>query len=165
MVAAQTGDPLELLRRMKFETIGFHPIDGCALNFIEQINQTWTYAVALAAARQLMELHPGLGGYRLAPGANASLPLDIMSEADRLVGAEAFAAVDPRNNRKLAKDLTKMAARTEEHRYVFLCRLYTLEQSASSSLSVMGFKCGPLKSPFRVRLMIKRPIELGSRMR
>lgn len=42
-IASQTGDPLDLLRRMKFETIGFHPIDGCALNVVEQINQTWTY--------------------------------------------------------------------------------------------------------------------------
>jgi len=27
-IAAQTGDPLDLLRRMKFEAIGFHPIEG-----------------------------------------------------------------------------------------------------------------------------------------
>jgi hypothetical protein len=42
-----------------------------------------------------------------------------MSVADGLVGAETFAAVDPRNNRKLAKDLEKLAHRTERHRYVF----------------------------------------------
>ena len=38
---------------MKFETVGFHPVDGCALNVVEQINQTWTYTVALAATKQL----------------------------------------------------------------------------------------------------------------
>jgi hypothetical protein len=27
--------------------------------------------------------------------------------------------VDPRNNRKLAKDLVKLAGRAEQHRYVF----------------------------------------------
>ena len=42
-----------------------------------------------------------------------------MSEVEGLVGAETFAAVDPRNNRKLAKDLIKLAGRTEQHRYVF----------------------------------------------
>ena len=118
-VAKQTGDPLDLLRRMKFEPVGRHPIDGRPLNLVEQLNQTWTFAVALAAARQLLTLHPEAGGYRLAPGAHASIPLDIMSEAEGLVGAETFAAVDPANNRKLAGDLTKMAARPEVHRYVF----------------------------------------------
>ena len=117
-IAAQSGDPLDLLRRMKFEPVGFHPIEDRPLNVIEQINQTWTYAVALAAARQLLELHPDAGGFHLAPGAHASKPPDIMSEIDGMVGAETFAAVDPANNRKLALDLVKMAARTERHRYI-----------------------------------------------
>ena len=118
-VAEQTGDPIDFLRRMKFDRVGFHPIEGHALNMVEQINQTWTYAVALAAARQLLELHPNAGGYHLAPGAHASRALDIMSETDLMVGAETFAAVDPANNRKLALDLVKMAARPEQHRYIF----------------------------------------------
>lgn len=118
-IRAQSGDPLDLLRRMKFETIGFHPIEDRQLNFIEQINQTWTFSVALAAARQLLMLHPDVGGFRLAPGAHASLPLDIMSEDEGQVGAETFAAVSPRNNSKLSADLAKMAARHEAHRYVF----------------------------------------------
>jgi hypothetical protein len=49
----------------------------------------------------------------LAPGAYASEPLDIMSEVDGLVGAETFATVDPHNNNKLARDLAKLAARSE----------------------------------------------------
>ena len=118
-IAAQTSEPLDLLRRMKFEMIGFHPIEGRALNLVEQINQTWTYMAALAAAKHLLELHPEAGGYWLAPGAHASRPLDIMSEAEGLVGAETFAAVHPRNNRKLDKDLRKLAIRAEQHRYVF----------------------------------------------
>src|SRR5262245_49530386 len=81
-IASQTGDPLDLLRRMKFETVGFHPIDGCALNVVEQINQTWTYTVALAATKQLLDLHPDAGGFRLAPGASASQALDVMSVAE-----------------------------------------------------------------------------------
>jgi len=54
-----------------------------------------------------------------APGAYASEPLDIMSGVEGLVGAETFAAVDPHNNNKLAKDLAKMATRSEQYRYVF----------------------------------------------
>jgi hypothetical protein len=118
-VATQSGDPLELLRRMKFDPIGYHPIEDRSLNFIEQINQTWTFAVALAAARQLLALHPDVGGFRLAPGAHASIPLDVMSEAEGKVGAETFAVVSPRNNGKLATDLAKMTLRRELHRYVF----------------------------------------------
>ena len=51
-------------------------------------------------------------GYVLAPGAHAAIELDIMSEAPGLVGAETFAAVDPRNNNKLETDLLKLAARS-----------------------------------------------------
>lgn len=118
-VAAQSGDPLEMLRRMKFESIGFHPIEDRPLNLVEQINQTWTYAVAIAAARQLLVLHPDVAGFRLAPGAHAALDLDIMSEEPGAVGAETFAAVTPRNNGKLEADLTKLTSRIERHRYVF----------------------------------------------
>jgi hypothetical protein len=116
---AHDGNPMHLLRTMKFEAIGCHPMSGHKLNVIEQINQTFTFAVALAAARELMILHPEANGFRLAPGAHMSLPLDIMSEEEGLVGAETFAAVTPRNNGKLEKDLVKLAERPERHRYVF----------------------------------------------
>jgi len=76
----QTGDPLAKSRAMKFETVGLHPINHGPINFVEQINQTWTFMAALAAASQLLALHPDAGGFRLAPGAHAALPLDIMSE-------------------------------------------------------------------------------------
>lgn len=111
--------PLEVLRRIKFQPIGLHPISDRPLNFIEQVNQSWTYVVALEAAKKLLELHPDAGGFRLAPGAHASLELDIMSVEPGYVGAETFAAVHPRNNGKLRADLTKLASRLELHRYVF----------------------------------------------
>jgi hypothetical protein len=118
-IAAQNGDPLDMLRRMKFEAVGFHPVEHRPLNLVEQLNQTWTYAAAISAARQLLRLHPDVGGFHLAPGAHAALALDIMSVSEAVVGAETFAAVTPRNNGKLEADLTKLAARVETHRYVF----------------------------------------------
>lgn len=120
-IAAQTCDPLELLRMMKFDQIGFHPVEERGLNLIEQLNQTWTYAVALAASAKLLELHPDADGFYVAPGAHMAIPLDIMSRREGFVGAETFAAVDPRNNGKLARDLAKMGQRSEQHRYVFFC--------------------------------------------
>jgi hypothetical protein len=102
----QADDPVDLLRRIKFETTGFHPILGHPLNLIEQINQTWTFI-------------PDAGGFLLSPGAHAARELDVMSQTNGLVGAETFAAVDPNNNRKLGADLLKLATRVERHRYVF----------------------------------------------
>ena len=67
-IAVQRGDSLDMLQRIKFEPVGFHPIEGYALNLIEQVNQTWTYAVAIAASKQLLRLHPDVGGFHLAPG-------------------------------------------------------------------------------------------------
>jgi len=58
-VAAQNGDLIAFLRRMKFDQVGFRPIEHWPLNMVEQINQTWTYTVALAAARQLLETVSG----------------------------------------------------------------------------------------------------------
>lgn len=118
-ITAFDGEPLDFLRRLKFEAVGYHPIAHHPLNVIEQVNQTWTYAVALLAARRLFQLHPDAGGYHLAPGAHASQPLDVMSEVEGLVGAETFAAVTPRNNNKLFKDLSKLSSRPETNRYVF----------------------------------------------
>ncbi len=138
-----TGDPLAMLRAIKFEPVGFHPIDRRPINLVEQINQTWTFATAIAAARQLLVLHPEAGGFRLAPGAHAALPLDIMSAQEGLVGAETFAAVSPRNNSKLENDLAKLAGRPETHRYVFFfCRRSFPATSGDRNLSVTGFRCG-----------------------
>lgn len=124
-VAAQVGDPLDMLERMKFEPVGFHPIEGYELNIVEQINQTWTYAVAIAAARQLLQFHPDAKGFYLAPGAHAARPLDIMSVVENMVGAETCAVAHPRNNGKIEKDVAKLEARTEAHRYAFfMCPKY-----------------------------------------
>lgn len=115
------NEPFEMFRAMKFQRVGFHPIEtNRPLNFIEQINQIWTFAVAIAATRQLLADHNSEArGFKLAPGAHASLPLDIMSVKDGLVGAETFAAVTPSNNGKLARDLKKLSKRDETHRYLF----------------------------------------------
>ena len=118
-IAGFSGDGLELLRAVKFDQVGVHPLDGHALNAIEQVNQTWTYLTALAAVRKLLEWHPEAGGFRIAPGARAAQLFDVMSVAKGLVSAETFAAVDPRNNDKLNKDLVKLVGRSEPHRYVF----------------------------------------------
>ncbi len=115
----RAGTPEEALKKIKFETLGFHPIAGHALNFIEQVNQTFTYLVALRATAWLLDRHPDAGGFQLAPGASAKLPLDIMSVEPGMVGAETFAAVHPKSNDKLAKDMQKLRSFPHRFRYAF----------------------------------------------
>lgn len=117
---SHSGSGLELMKALKFEPRGVHPVEDRPLNAIEQINQTWTYLVALIAARQLLEMHPEAEGFRVAPGAHMALPLDIMSIRPGLVGAETFAATSPRSNDKLNNDLRKLASAMEAHRYIFM---------------------------------------------
>lgn len=117
-LAALTS-PTDALRKMKFGKTGRHPIEDRALNVVEQINQTFSYLVALNAAKWLLEVHPDAGGFSLAPGAHASQRLDIMSIEPDLVGGEAFAATHPQSNRKLDKDLKRLAGDPSRHRYAF----------------------------------------------
>jgi hypothetical protein len=108
---------LALLRRLKFEPVGCHPLEPRPLNLIEQINQTWTCLVGLAAARLLLERHPETEGFRLNLGAMPGF--DLESRSIGVVQAETFAAVDPRNNRKLEKDLRRLRDKSAaRHRYV-----------------------------------------------
>ncbi len=113
-------ESIELFYQLKFEQTGRHPTEGHTLNFVEQLNQTWTYLCAFLACKHLFALHPNQGGFLLAPGAKAVQSLDIMSLEEGLIGAETFAAVDPKNNRKLSKDISKMKCRAEKLRYVFM---------------------------------------------
>jgi hypothetical protein len=112
-------DGIELLRKMKITEMAYHPLDDRRLNLVEQINQTWTYLVTLKALPFLFERHPEAGGFQLNLGAEGGT--DIMSLAPNMVAAEAFAAVHPKNNRKLAKDLQKLVQQCPEarFRYVF----------------------------------------------
>ncbi len=117
---AHAEDSIALFKAMKFDPVGRHPVEDRPLNIIEQVNQTWTFTVALLATRQLLKLHPEAQGFKVAPGAHMSLPLDIMSIVPGLVGAETFAAVKPSSNNKLNKDLLKLSQHRETYRYVFM---------------------------------------------
>lgn len=118
-VASSEKSSLPWLTELRFGKLGIHPLSAHPLNFIEQINQTFTYLVALAGVRVLLDRHPEANGFLIAPGAHASLPLDIMSKEPELVGAECFAAVEPTNNNKLNRDMAKLRERSERYRYVF----------------------------------------------
>jgi hypothetical protein len=117
------GDGLEMLRCMKFQQIGFEPLAGrVPLNLVEQINQTFTCLVSFAAARELFLLHPPVQELSMNIG-NANGP-DISGQfvdagLTKQLSCEVFAAVDPDNNRKLSKDISRVRGSAADVKYVF----------------------------------------------
>lgn len=120
-ISAQAKKGMKALFDIKFKPIGRHPTAGHPLNFVEQLNQTFTYLCALEGSSLLWELHPNLTDLMVFPGAHAPKgSLDIEArDGTQSIGAETFAAVTPSNNQKLKKDLDKLAMRKETFRYVF----------------------------------------------
>lgn len=108
---------LSALARLRFEESGCDPLDTTrALNFVEQLNQSFTYIATLSGARWLFREHPLSAPFRLNLG-TAPGP-DILS-ADSDVVAEAFAATRPDSNDKLRKDVAKLRGVEAKYRYVF----------------------------------------------
>ena len=111
------GEPMALLKSLRFETIGHDPLTGEPLNVVEQLNETFTILVTLRAVERLIELHPDAGGFRLALGTSSGR--DVESVTPDLVAAEIFSATHPNSNQKLKKDIERLSADPARHRYVF----------------------------------------------
>src|SRR5260221_14498175 len=62
------GEPMSLLRALRFDTVGHDPMIGEPLNAVEQLNQTFTILVTLRAIMRLIALHPQARGFRLELG-------------------------------------------------------------------------------------------------
>jgi hypothetical protein len=123
-LVAHTGDPMQLLRALRFDLVGHDPLTCEPLNVVEQLNQTFTIIVTLRAIERLLELHPDSGGFRLALGTSSGR--DIESVEPELVAAEVFSATRPTSNQKLKKDIARLALDPAQHRYVFFaCPGYT----------------------------------------
>lgn len=89
-VLAGSNDSLAILRDLKFNKIGRHPLEDRSLNLIEQLNQTATCLVSFKAAALLFKRRPDCGGLRL--NLMTHKGFDIESIAPDLVKAEVFAA-------------------------------------------------------------------------
>lgn len=109
--------PIDALAAAKFAQIGRDPLDPSRpLNLIEQINQTFTYLASVAGARWLLHQHPECAPLTLNLGTQGGF--DIQSCCGQFV-AETFAATDPRSNKKLKKDLSRLEASNAPHRFLF----------------------------------------------
>lgn len=111
------AEPMDLLRKLRFETVGHDPLSGEPLNVVEQLNQTFTILASLRSVERLIELHPDAHGFRLALGTCSGR--DIESIEAGLVAAEVFSATHPNSNNKLRKEITRLANDPAIHRYVF----------------------------------------------
>ena len=108
---------MEALYAIKFCDLGYHPSEDRRLDFIEQINQTFTFMVSLAAAAKLIDWFPCCDGLRLNLGATSGR--DIESISPNVVEAEVFSAKHPRNANKLKKDIDRLSTSSAANQYVF----------------------------------------------
>lgn len=151
---AQQADSWELLHKMKFEKLGSDPLDSARrLNLIEQLNQTFTYAASFKAAEYLLKFGQPFTSLTLNLGTESGW--DIESSENGGLASEVFAAVDPQNNRKLEKDIAKVATAPVALRYVFfMCPDVTAGPYRAASVpigvSVVSLGCGVVEAPTKL---------------
>lgn len=111
----QDENALEFFKKIKFEQCGYDPLFEEPINFIEQINQTFTYLVCLKAAEILISQYPQKKFY-INFGTQAGY--DIISEDEDVI-CECFAVTAPDSNSKLELDTKKVSlTSTAEYKYV-----------------------------------------------
>ena len=119
---AQNTDALQFFASIKFIPLGKDPITGDALNLIEQINQTYSDLVVLAATHDLIDRYPEKT-FILQLGAASGF--DVQS-TDGEVAAECFAVTSVSSNDKMNKDCKKLMKSEAEQKYIFF---YTYQDS------------------------------------
>lgn len=118
-------DALTALARLKFATVGSDPLDHSrSLNFVEQMNQSFTYLATFEAARHLFNEHPNCESLTLNLGTAAGS--DIRSN-DGTIAAEVFSATHPHSNDKLRKDIDRVRQSGAGSPYVFYLCATTIE--------------------------------------
>ena len=119
---AQCTDALQFFASIKFVSLGKDPLTGEALNLIEQINQTYSDLVVVAAAHDLIDRYPEKS-FKLQLGSSSGF--DVQS-TDGEVAAECFAVTSVSSNDKMNKDCKKLMDSGAEHKYIFF---YTYQDS------------------------------------
>ena len=111
------SEGIDFFHTIKFTRIGKDPINSNSLNFIEQLNQTFTYLVSIEAAKYLLKLHPEQAPYTMNLGTQSGY--DIISANCDII-AEVFSATSLSSNDKINKDCQKLIANeTALLKYVF----------------------------------------------
>lgn len=108
-----------LLRHLKFDKMVQDALFDYDTNFIEYLNQTFTYLVAIIATEKLMKIYPHQT-FELNFGTRSGY--DIIS-SDKSIICECFAATSPKSNMKLKKDVERVNRDTiaQEKYIAFYC--------------------------------------------
>jgi len=109
---------MNFMEKLKFEKMGYDPLNSDRdLNFIEQLNQTFTYLASMKAAEFIFNNHPEISSLTLnlgtAPGS------DLETSDCGGIAAEVFAATKPSSNNKLNKDIKKVSETDAKYKYSF----------------------------------------------
>ena len=113
---AKSLPAMTFLAEIKFDKVGIDPLEGTELNFIEQINQTFSNLVVLEGASRLLQLYPNT---TLKLNFGPASGFDIES-ADGEVVAECFAVTTATSNRKIEKDCSKLMSKAhDEQKYIY----------------------------------------------
>lgn len=114
---ANENSGINFLHDIKFFQLGKDPLNDRSLNFIEQLNQSFTYLVSIKAVIFLLNHYCQFAPYTLNLGTQSGF--DIVSNNGEIV-AETFAATSPTSNNKINKDATRMeSVKDALHRFVF----------------------------------------------
>lgn len=113
----KTIEGVDFFWKLRFENAGRDPLDpNRPLNFVEQLNQTSSYLVTIAATAYLFQCYKASAPFVLTLGPISGY--DIAS-SDGTIVAEAFAATNPDSNNKLNKEISKLSSATANHKFVF----------------------------------------------
>ena len=117
----QNMNPLAVAYDLRFtDQHACNPLKSATpLNFIEQLNQSYTYLISLKAAAYLFAQFPALGSLNLNLGTTNGADIETGSGSSPSIVAETFAATHANSNRKLQKDIKKVCDYTAVHYFVF----------------------------------------------
>jgi hypothetical protein len=115
---AADNDAMSFLYECKFHENGFDPLDySKPLNFVEQLNQTFTYLASFKGAEFIFSKHVDVKSLTLNLGTSKGSDIETVDGGG--VVAEVFASVDPTNNSKLQKDIKRISSKNSKYKYVF----------------------------------------------
>ena len=115
---AADNDAMSFLYECKFHENGFDPLDSTKpLNFVEQLNQTFTYLASFKGAEFIFTKHKDVKSLTLNLGISKGTDIETIDGGG--VVAEVFASVKPSSNSKLQDDIQRISSKDAKHKYVF----------------------------------------------
>ena len=110
-------DTMKALFELRYERIGYSPLQDHGLTIAEQMNQTFHALAVFAGAEFIFNEFRDCGKLRLSPLTASGL--DIQSIYTNLVAAEVFTTVNPKYNGKLDGDAKELCNKPFRNRFVF----------------------------------------------